>query len=56
MVTEADTQTMERRVRDVLTHPSGRTAIATALGYAIILAVMTVLLFGGGWLAFAVFG
>lgn len=47
---------MERRLRDLAVHPSGRTAIATAIGYGLVLALMTVVLFGGGWLAFATFG
>lgn len=47
---------MERSLRDVVTHPSGRTAIATVVGYSLILLLMTLLLFGGGWMAFAIFG
>lgn len=47
---------MSQRVRDVCFHPSGRTAIATVLGYLIILAIMTAVLFGGAYLLFLVFG
>lgn len=47
---------MAERVRDVLVHPSGRTAIATIIGYLLILAVMTLVLFGGGYALFRVFG
>lgn len=47
---------MVDRARDVVTHPAGRTAIATVLGYSLILVVMTVVLFGGAWMAFRFFG
>lgn len=47
---------MSERVRDVLTHPAGRTAISTAIGYILILAVMTLVLFGGAYAFFSVFG
>jgi len=35
-----------------LTHPAWRAALGTAAGYLVILAVMTVLLFGVPYLAF----
>ena len=34
-------------------HPAWRTAIGTGIGYLIILAIMTVVLFAIPWLAFA---
>lgn len=47
---------MGNGVLDTLRHPAGVTAIATVLGYAVILAIMTAVVFGGGWLAFRLFG
>lgn len=47
---------MGNGVLDTLRHPAGVTGIATVLGYAVILAIMTAALFGGGWLAFWLFG
>ncbi len=47
---------MGNGVLDTLGHPAGVTGIATVLGYAVILAIMTAALFGGGWLAFWLFG
>lgn len=47
---------MAERVRDVLSHAAGRTAISTVVGYLVILTVMTVVLFGGAWLFFSLFG
>ncbi len=43
-------------VREVLTHDSGKTAISTLIGYTVILAVMTAVLFGGALLFFSFFG
>lgn len=47
---------MASGVRETLTHPAGRSAIATIIGYLIILAIMTIVLFGGAWFAFGIFG
>ncbi|MFP4591383.1 MAG: hypothetical protein ACLFMX_03925 [Halobacteriales archaeon] len=47
---------MVREVIDTLRHPAGVTGLATVLGYAAILALMTVVLFGGAWAIFSLLG
>ena len=47
---------MAERVRDVLTHEAGRTAVSTVIGYLLILGIMTLVLFGGALVLFRVFG
>lgn len=47
---------MTESIREVLTSPAGRTAVSTVIGYLLILAVMTIILFGGSYALFRVFG
>lgn len=47
---------MADTLRGVLTHPAGWTAVSTAIGYLLILALMTIVIFGGAYAFFTVFG